>query len=145
VLHGLEPVLEEERGERRLEQRREHVAVADEATELVGRERVAALREGVAEPELTGDRGATLARDDVRADLGQPPLGEVREAIVERPRDGQLEDAVAEELEPLVGGGAVRSPGGMSEDVLDPLDRKPVDQPPELRGIARARSATGGK
>jgi hypothetical protein len=38
----------------------------------------------------------------VRADLGELTFGEVGMARVERMRDGELEHAVAEELEPLV-------------------------------------------
>jgi hypothetical protein len=138
-------VLEEERGERGLEQRREHVAVADEASELVRRERLAALRQALAETELARDRGAALAGDDVRPDLREPPLREVGEAVVERARDRELEDAVAEELEALVGGGAVGRPGRVCEDVLDPIDRQLVDQPPQLGRVAGPCPATGGK
>ena len=85
LLDLLEAVLEEERAERRLEQRREDVAVADEPVELVLGERLrAALVKPPAEIELARDDGTALARDDVRADLRQPPLGEVRMRVVER-------------------------------------------------------------
>jgi len=65
----------------------------------------------------------------VRADLRQPAFGELRKALVQLSRDGQLEDAVAEEFEPLVGRRAVRRPGRVREDVLQALGRKLVDQP----------------
>jgi hypothetical protein len=39
----------------------------------------------------------------VRADLREPPFRRVLEAIEDGTRDGELEDAVAEELEALVG------------------------------------------
>ena len=107
--------------------------------ELVAGEPVAAcLGQALAEPELARDGGAALAGDDVRADLGQPPLGGVRIALVQLPRDRELEHAVAEELQPLVRRRPVGRPGGMREDVLDPLARQRVDQPPELAGIARS-------
>jgi hypothetical protein len=47
---------------------------------------------------------------------------------VERVGDGELEDAVAEELEPLVGGATVARPRGVREDVLGQLRRELVDQ-----------------
>jgi hypothetical protein len=60
------------------------------------------MREPLAHVELTRDGRAALPRDDVRPDLGQPPFGRVREAVVELLRDRELEDAVPEELQPLV-------------------------------------------
>jgi hypothetical protein len=47
---------------------------------------------------------------------------------VQRVRDGQLEDAVAEELEPLVRRGALARPRRVREDGLRQLRRKRVDQ-----------------
>jgi hypothetical protein len=43
-------------------------------------------------------------------------------------RDGELEDAVAEELEPLVRGAAFARPRRVGEDGLRQLRREPVDQ-----------------
>jgi hypothetical protein len=43
-------------------------------------------------------------------------------------RDGELEDAVAEELEPLVRGATLARPRGVGEDGLRQLRREPVDQ-----------------
>jgi hypothetical protein len=68
----------------------------------------------------------------VRANLGEAALGEVGEALVEGTRDGELEDAVAEELEALVGRGPVGGPRGMREDGLEALRRQRVDQALEL-------------
>jgi hypothetical protein len=51
---------------------------------------------------------------------------------VERVRDRELEDAVPEELEPLVRRAAVARPGGVREDRLRQLGREPVD---ELREV----------
>jgi hypothetical protein len=48
--------------------------------------------------------------------------------LVERVRDGKLEDAVAEELEPLVRGAAVAGPRRVREDGLRQLRRELVDQ-----------------
>jgi hypothetical protein len=69
----------------------------------------------------------------VGADLREPALREVGEALVERARDRELEDAVAEELEPLVRGGAVVGPRRVGEDRLQALRRERVDQALELR------------
>jgi hypothetical protein len=44
--------------------------------------------EELPEPELLADDRTAVARDDVRADLGQAPLGLVREALVEVLGDG---------------------------------------------------------
>ena len=49
-------------------------------------------------------------------------------AGVERMRDGELEDAVAEELEPLVRRAALARPGRVREDRLRQLRRERVDQ-----------------
>jgi hypothetical protein len=55
-------------------------------------------------------------------------------AVVERVRDGELEDAVAEKLEPFVRRGALAGPRGVSEDGLRQLGRKRVDQLREVPG-----------
>jgi hypothetical protein len=68
----------------------------------------------------------------VRADLRQLTLGEVGIALVELPRHGQLEHAVTEELEPLVGRRAIGRPGCVREDVLEPLGGQLVDQVGQL-------------
>jgi len=49
-------------------------------------------------------------------------------ARVERVRDGELEDAVPEELEPLIGGATLARPGRVGEDGLCQLRRERVDQ-----------------
>jgi hypothetical protein len=54
-------------------------------------------------------------------------------ALVERMRDRELENAVAEELEPLVRGAALPRPRGVGEDGLRQLRRERVDQPCEVR------------
>jgi hypothetical protein len=64
----------------------------------------------------------------VCARLCQLPLREVGVARVERMRDRQLEDAVAEELEPLVRLGPLGRPGRVGEDGLRQLRRERVDQ-----------------
>jgi hypothetical protein len=46
----------------------------------------------------------------VGTDFRELPLGELRIAVEQRPRDRQLEHAVAEELEPLVGRRALGGP-----------------------------------
>ncbi len=69
----------------------------------------------------------------MRADLGKLPLREVRVALEELAGDGELEDAVTEELEALVRGAALASPGGVREDGLRQLRRERVDQLGEVR------------
>jgi hypothetical protein len=49
-------------------------------------------------------------------------------ARVQRVRDGELEDAVPEELEPLVGGATLARPRRVGEDGLRQLRRERVDQ-----------------
>jgi hypothetical protein len=97
-----ESVLEEERAERRLEERREDVSVPREPVELLRWRVGGVLREPRTQVELARNDGAARPRDDVRADLRQPSLGEVGEPRVDLVRDRELENAVAEELEPLV-------------------------------------------
>ena len=136
LLDRLEAVLEEERRERRLEQRGEHVAVlAPAARARPSGSPSARSASTLAEPELARDDGAARPRDDVRADLRHPPLAEVRVAVVERARDRELEHAVAEELEPLVRGRPVGSPGRVGEDGLGALRRQLA------RSAAGARAA----
>src|SRR5207302_10144005 len=132
LLDVVEPVLEEKRRKRRLEERREDVAVLREPLELVGRNPARALDEPPPEPELGSDDGAARPRDDVGADLGKAALGEVREAVVEGLRDRELEHAVAEELEALVRRRAVGRPRGMREDGLEPPDRQRLEQALQL-------------
>ena len=86
------------------------------------------LDETLSEAEAACHLGTGRARDDVRAHLGELPLGEVRMARVERMRDRELEDAVTEELEPLVRGTTVARPRRVSEDVLRQLRGERVDQ-----------------
>jgi len=81
-----------------------------------------------AQAELPGDHRAAGARDDVRADLRELPLREVRVALVELTGDRELEDAVAQELQTLVRRGPVGRPGRVREDVLQALGRELVDQ-----------------
>jgi hypothetical protein len=139
-------VLEEERGERGLEQRREDVPVPRETVQLVGRDdAVASLDQLGPEAELARDDRAARPRDDVRADLRQPALRQLRIAVVERAGDRQLEDAVAEELEPLVRGRPIGRPRRMRERVVDPLRGQLLDQPYESASVAGRRLATGAR
>src|SRR5207302_997896 len=102
------------------------------ALELVGGDPARPLDQPPPEPELGPDDGAARPRDDVRADLGEPPFGEVREAVVQRLRDRELEHAVAKKLEALVRRRAVGRPGRVREDGLEPLDRQRLEQALQL-------------
>ena len=73
----------------------------------------------------------------MRADLREPALGRVRIALVQRARDRELQDAVAEELEPLVRRRAVGRPGGVRQDVVEAFGRERVDETPKRLRIAR--------
>jgi len=72
----------------------------------------------------------------VRPDLREPPLREVGVALVQLAGDRELEDAVAEELEALVGGRAVDSPRRVRKDLPQPLARQRLDQLPEIPAAA---------
>jgi hypothetical protein len=84
----------------------------------------------------------------VRADLRQPSLGRVAEAVVDRARDRELEDAVPEEFEALVRRGALVRPGGVREYLVEALRRELSDQAAELfrpiRESAGSLAATAG-
>jgi hypothetical protein len=86
------------------------------------------LDETLPEAEAACDHGAGRAGDNVRAHLGELPLGEVRMARVQRMRDCELEDAVAQKLEPLVRGATVAGPRRVGEDRPRQLRRERVDQ-----------------
>ena len=67
------------------------------------------------------------------------PSDACAEAVEDRARDRELEDAVAQELEPFVRVCAVLDPRGVGEDLLEPVGRELRDQAAELvRPGARA-------
>ena len=68
----------------------------------------------------------------MRPNLGQPTFRSVWKTIEHRPRDRELEHAVAEELEPLVRLRAILRPRRVREDLLEQSGRKLVDQAAEL-------------
>jgi hypothetical protein len=133
-------VLEVERGDRGLEQRSEHVPASGDALELVARDVACPLGEPFPETEVLRDERAARAGDDVRTDLRETALRRVAEPVEDGARDRELEDAVAEELEPLVRVGAVVRPGGVLEDLFEALGRKLGDQAPELVGPGGVRA-----
>ena len=138
VLDRREAVLEEEGAEHRFEQRREDVAVLCQARDVL------ALVEGgetPAEVELVRDDGAARAGDDVRTHLREPAFRELGMARVERVRHRELEDAVAEEFETLVRGGALGRPRRVCECRRCRCGRQQVDQ---VRELPAALGATGG-
>jgi len=85
-----------------------------------------------AESEAPADYGAALARHDVRADLRELPFLVVGKPSVELACDRKAQDAVSEELEPLVGLRAILGPGGMRKGVTETRLRKRVDQREQL-------------
>ena len=68
----------------------------------------------------------------MRPDLGQPTFRSVWKAIEHRPRDRELEHAVAEELEPLVRLRAILRPRRVRENLPEQSGRKLVDQAAEF-------------
>src|SRR5262249_6288053 len=96
------------------------------------------LEEPLAEAELLGDHRTARARDDLGAELRHLPLLVVRELVVQRVRDGELEHGVAEKLEPLVRLAPVERPARMGEDGRRTLGWELPDQLCE----ARATGAT---
>ena len=141
----LEAVLQVDGGDRCLEQCREHVAAARDPVELRVGDVLRLLEQEAGEVELLRDPGATVARDDVGPDLREPALGRIGKAVVQRPRDRELEHGVAEELEPLVRGRPIGRPRGMGEDVVAPLGGKGVDQARERAPLPRAVAVTGAR
>jgi hypothetical protein len=131
-LDPLEPVLEVERRDRCLEHGGEDVPAPRDALELVGGNGDRILEQLLSERELLRDQSAALPRDDVRPDLGEPSFRGIGEAVEDRTRDRQLEDAVAEELEALVGEGAVVRPRRVREDLLEAGVRQLRNQAAEL-------------
>ena len=72
---------------------------------------------------------AQLARDTTCERIfASRPSREVRIPLVQLPRDGELEHAVAQELEALVRRGTVGRPRRVGEDLLQPLGGQVVDQ-----------------
>ncbi len=68
----------------------------------------------------------------MRANLRETPFGRAVEPVVDRARDRELEDAVAEELQALVRVGAIVGPGGVREDLPELLGRELRDKATEL-------------
>jgi hypothetical protein len=81
----------------------------------------------------------------VRADLRQAPLRGLGEPVEDRSRDRQLENAVAEELEPLVRLGAFLCPRSVGEDLGPPSSGEPVDQAAELIGPGLVSLSPGAR
>ncbi len=127
----LEATLEVERRQHRLHERREDVR---RTAEIV--RDLAALLQAAVEAQTGRDDRARTPRDDVGANLRQLTLGEVGVAVVERARDHEAEDAVAEKLEPLVRLDPILGLGRMAEDLLEPSGRQRVDQPLERGCLA---------
>ena len=66
------------------------------------------------------------------ADLREPPLRRLAEAVEHGARDRELEDTVSEELEALVRRSPVVRPRGMRENHLRPVGGQLRDQAAEL-------------
>jgi hypothetical protein len=133
----LESVLEVEGPEGGLDERGDDVPVLRELPELLGRDAARVLGELRAEVEAAPDDRTALARDDVGPDLREPTLLVFGEALVQLLRDRETQDAVAEELEPLVRTRPILGPRGVREDPLRRRRRKRVDQG------AQVQDATG--
>ena len=144
VLDRLEAVLQEERPQSRFEQRGEDVAIARQPLELLRRnDALTPVREPSAQTELARYDRAARAGDDMRPNLRQPALRKIRKPLEERVCDGELEDAVPEKLEPLVGGRPVGRPRGVRERIGRPLRGQLVDQPRKTAGLPVRGLATG--
>ena len=70
----------------------------------------------------------------MRTDLREPALGSLPEAVEDGPRDRELENAVSEELEPLVRLRTVLRPRRVGEDLLQPVGGQLRYQATELGG-----------
>ena len=131
-LDPLESELEVDGRDRGLEHGGKHVPAPRDALELVLRDRAGVVEELLAEPELLRNRRAALPRDDMRTDLREATLRGCAEPVEHRSRDRELENAVAQELEPLVGLGAVLRPGRVREHLREPFGRQLRDEAAEL-------------
>jgi hypothetical protein len=132
LLNRLEPVLEVESPETSLDERREDVPVGGEPADLGALALRGVLAEPLSQREPLPDDGAALARNDMGADLCEMSLLVRRKALVELTRDREPENAVPQELEALVGFGAVSCPRGMGERLSEALRGQLLDQPPEV-------------
>jgi hypothetical protein len=141
----LKAVLEVESAQTRLDEGRKDVPIRRQAPRLgaFGLRRV--LRQTLAELQLAADDGAALARDDVGPNLRQPAFLVAGEALIELAGDSQPENAVSEELEPLIGFGAVFRPRRVCECAEEPLLGKLVDQPAEIGPGLVALTAGGSR
>ena len=144
-LRLLEAVLEIDGRDRSLEECGENVAASRDARQLRLGHVLRLLEQESPEVELLRDVRAAVTRDDVGPDLREPPFGRVGEPVVQRLRDRQLEHRVAEELEALVRGRAIRRPGRMGEDVIATLGGKGFDQARKRAPFPRAVAATGAR
>ena len=105
--HGerrVEAAVEVDGGDERLAGVGEHRGLAPPARLLFA----AAEEEPLAEAELAGDLGQAELVDDAGAGLGQLALVALGRRVHEQVPDDEVEDGVAEELEPLVVGPAPR-------------------------------------
>jgi hypothetical protein len=124
-----EAVLQVESAEGGLDECCDDVPVLREPLQLVGRDRaLPVLEEALPEAQPPPDDGTALARDDMGADLCELALLVVREALEELLRDREPEDAVAQELEPLVRIAPLFGPGSVRERALERLGGECVDQ-----------------
>ena len=94
-----------------------------------GRLLAAAELDVLAEADAAADLGERAGVDHGRAQLGQPALGQVGVAQVERLGDDDAEHRVTEELEPLVG----RQPAVLVG--VGPVRQRAVEQPGIQHGI----------
>jgi hypothetical protein len=72
--------------------------------------------------------GARLARHRLGPQLRQPPGAELGKARVDVRGDGQAQDAVSQEREPLIRLAAVVDPRGVRERLADEIVRKLIEE-----------------
>jgi hypothetical protein len=132
LANRLEPVLEVQSPEASLDERGEDVPVGGEPADLGALAPRGVPGEPLSQRKAPPYNGAALPRDDMGADLRQAPLLIRRKALVELARDREPQNAVPEELEPLVGVGAVPRPRGMGKRLSEALRGQLLDQPPEV-------------
>ena len=136
----LQPGVEEDRGDQRLdgvrEQRRRDVRA--------GREHLPDDEE-LLEPELLSDLGEALAAHDVSSRLRQPAFLEIGVLVEEHVARDRPEDGVAEELEALVAPAGVELGRGVGQrGEQEVAVREPVSQAflaPDERGGIQSREA----
>ena len=98
------------------------------------------LHDQVGQPHALRHLDATGPAHDERLQPGETALFPLGEALVERRGYGQPQHAVAQELQALVGAGALAHPRGMGERPLQEVGRQRATSSMRVSGFRRRPS-----